>query len=163
MIVLPLDICGYFVYNQDEVDPARYDTRLKSSALARLNLGSTHQRNRGVYESFLLLKGTGWHTTVGRQTSMRTKRFEAPCSPATAGQGMFCLTAVLRSDCKGVYHFKIRSLSLQRLDCLRHELRPNAARRSQAAGNALAIAVQPLPGNSPLPTANEDIALGGTR
>jgi len=38
---------------------------------------------------------------------------------------MFCLTAVLRTDCKELCHFWIRSLTLQ-----------------QAAGLALAIAVQ---------------------
>jgi len=44
---------------------------------------------------------------------------EAPCSKP---QGMFCLTAVLRSDRKESYHFRIRSLAPQ-----------------QAAANALAL------------------------
>jgi hypothetical protein len=41
---------------------------------------------------------------------------EAPCGPAIAGQGMFCLTAVLRGDCKELCHFLIRSL-LQFIRC----------------------------------------------
>jgi hypothetical protein len=32
-------------------------------------------------------------------------KIEAPCSPDKSEQGMFCLTAVLRSDCKEGYHF----------------------------------------------------------
>jgi len=37
---------------------------------------------------------------------------EVPCSPPTGygGQGMFCLTAVLRGD-RELYHFLIRSLT----------------------------------------------------
>ena len=60
--------------------------------------------------------------------------FEAPYSPAIAGQGIFRLTAVLRSDCKEIYHYKIRSLTLW-----------------QAARNALAIAV-PRPFSSKIPS-----------
>ncbi len=47
---------------------------------------------------------------------------EAPCSKL---QGMFCRAAVLRSDCKEYCHFLNRLLTPQ-----------------QAAGNALAVAVQ---------------------
>jgi hypothetical protein len=49
-------------------------------------------------------------------------KIEAPRSKL---RGMFCPTAVFRSDCKEFYNFSIRSLTLQ-----------------QAAGNALAVAVQ---------------------
>jgi hypothetical protein len=38
-------------------------------------------------------------------------RFGVPRSPATAGRGMFCLSAVLRSDRKEDYIFLIRSLT----------------------------------------------------
>ena len=56
------------------------------------------------------------------------KTFEVPCSPATAGQGRFCLPAVLRSDRKEICHFQIRSLTPQ-----------------QAAGNALAVRFRAQP------------------
>ncbi len=53
---------------------------------------------------------------------MKSLIIEDPCSNP---QGMFCLTAVLRSDRKERCHFVIRSLT-----------------PPQAAGNALAYAVQ---------------------
>jgi hypothetical protein len=71
---------------------------------------------------------TFWYPSQGYNTddvsrhSTEVFLIEAPCSKL---QGMFCLAAVLRSDCKELYNFWIRSLTPQ-----------------QAAGNALAAAVQ---------------------
>jgi len=59
------------------------------------------------------------------QLSERNILFEDPYSKL---HGMFCLTAVLRSDRKDVVIFLIRSLTSQ-----------------QAAANALAVAVPALP------------------
>jgi tetratricopeptide (TPR) repeat protein len=64
---------------------------------------------------------------------------EAPCSKL---QRMFCPTAVLRADCKEVYYFKIRSLTFIRLWRTAAPLGGISAPLRQAAGNALAIAVQ---------------------
>jgi hypothetical protein len=55
---------------------------------------------------------------------------EAPCSKL---QGMFCLAAVLRSDCKEYYNFWIRSLTPQPA---KH------CRQAEPTGKALAVAVQ---------------------
>ena len=57
-------------------------------------------------------------------------QIEDPCNKL---QGMFCLTAVLRSDRKEVCHAQIRSLNPQPA---KH------CRQAEPAGNALAFAVQ---------------------